>query len=310
MSTPGQELASIDFESMIGGPLLAVVNAQTQAAMATVSFIKAVGFESVTDEQDPKQQKVGKPVYVTFKYPKETAAFDPGALGEVVSINITKGGSGYDPANPPKVTIDPSPSGSPSPETATATATVDSSGKVASITVTKKGTGYTDSPKPKVTIDPPPAPTPPATTAGAQAEAEATIVPKRDPKPAEFQEMQLEVPILTMLPIPFIRVESTTIDFNAKINSVEYMKTDETFKLGTQASGKYEYPFVASVKMKVSTSFKKNTSAGTNVERTYSMAVNVRAVQDEIPAGMERILGILEDAIKAQPTKAPTPKEV
>ena len=44
MSNPGKELSSIDFASMIGGPLTAVVNAQTQAAKASVDFIKEVGF--------------------------------------------------------------------------------------------------------------------------------------------------------------------------------------------------------------------------------------------------------------------------
>jgi hypothetical protein len=34
-------------------------------------------------------------------------------------------------------------------------------------------------------------------------------------------KQKLSVPLLTMLPIPFIRVEETTIDFNAKINSVQ-----------------------------------------------------------------------------------------
>lgn len=33
MPTPGQELASIDFASMLGGPLVAAVNAQAQAAI-------------------------------------------------------------------------------------------------------------------------------------------------------------------------------------------------------------------------------------------------------------------------------------
>jgi hypothetical protein len=40
------------------------------------------------------------------------------------------------------------------------------------------------------------------------------------------------------------------------------------------------------------------------------MAVHIRAVQDEMPAGMEKILGLLEDAIKAQPANAPTPVPV
>ena len=66
---------------------------------------------------------------------------------------------------------------------------------------------------------------------------------------------------------------------------------------------------IATVNLKVSTSYQKNTQTGTKVDRTYSMAVHIRAVQDEMPAGMEKILGILEDAIASQPMKAPAPIE-
>lgn len=47
--------------------------------------------------------------------------------------------------------------------------------------------------------------------------------------------------------------------------------------------------------------YKKSTSASQKIERTYTMAVHVRAVQDELPAGTERLLGILENSIKEVP---------
>jgi len=36
-------------------------------------------------------------------------------------------------------------------------------------------------------------------------------------------------------------------------------------------------------------------------DSTYSLAVHVRAVQDELPAGTERLLGILENVIEETP---------
>ncbi len=112
----------------------------------------------------------------------------------------------------------------------------------------------------------------------------------------------MRVPILTMFPIPYIRIEEVTIDFNAKINSVQYRKTDTTLKVDTEFEAKYGHPFSGSARLKVSVGYQKNTEAGSRVERTYSMAVHVRAVQNELPGGMERILSILEDAIVAKPT--------
>jgi len=212
MVNPGQELSSIDFESMIGGPLIAVVNAQAQAALSTVNFIKSVGFKAGESEDG---SDTGDPIYVTFKYPKEIAPFQPA---------------------------------------------VPASGET------------------------------PATSAVA----------------AQIQEMKLEVPILTMLPIPFIRIEETTIDFNAKITSMEYRKVDTSLKVDASLEAKAGW-FFGSAKLKVSTSYQRSTTAGSHVNRTYSLAVHVKAVQDEMPGGMEKVLGILEESMRGQPVSAPAP---
>ncbi len=61
----GQELSSIDFQSMIGSPLNAVVKAQAQSAQTSVDFIKSVGFNASDAKENP-----GKPTMVTFEYDK------------------------------------------------------------------------------------------------------------------------------------------------------------------------------------------------------------------------------------------------
>lgn len=223
MPSPGQELASIDFESMLGGPLIAVVHAQAQAAMATVNFIKEVGFKkSNADQIAGDDTETSEPIYVTFKYPKELSPFQPAV-----------------PANP----------GNP-------------------------------------TATPPVPPTP----------AIAAV-------PAVFETQQLEVPILTMLPIPFIRMEETRVDFKAKINAVEFTKTNTDLKVAASLEASAGWLW-GSAKLKVSSSFQRTTQQGNEVTRNYSMAVHIRAVQDEMPAGMERLLGILESAIVSTPAGA------
>ncbi len=222
MPNPGQELSSIDFESMLGGPLVAVINAQAQAAISTVNFIKEVGFKKKpAEEAAGGDSGVEDPIYVTFKYPKELSPFQPAV-----------------PANP---------------------------GNPAAV---------------------PPIPATPAIPA----------------VPAVIEMQQLQVPILTMLPIPYIRIDLTTIDFNAKINSVEYRKTDTNLKIDTALEAKAGWLW-GSAKLKVSTSFQRSTQQGSTVNRTYSLAVHIKAVQDEMPAGMEKILGILEGAIVSAPAK-------
>lgn len=189
----GQELTSIDFQSMIGGPLNAVVKAQAQSAQTSVDFIKSVGFNS-TD---------GKPTMVTFEYDK---------------------------------------------------------------VIEKK-------------------------------DAAGVITPIATP-------MKLTVPILTMLPIPFIRVEEVTIDFNAKINSVVESTTASSSELNASLAVKGGWGPV-SAELKCSYSNKKSTSATDKTERTYSLVIHVRAVQDELPAGMEKLLGVLENSIKEVPSTTP-----
>ena len=290
-SVPARELSSIDFGAMIGGPLKAVVDAQTQAALASVAFIKQVGFKP-GDPQDPTKPETGDPIYVSFKYPKEVAPYQPPVAARVTGIRITSAGSGYETA--PEVKV----SGGGGGSGLTATAALNAAGGVASITITNPGSGYESAPS--ISFDAP--------AGGTAATATADFAEATDAVPAQFQTMMLEVPILTMLPIPFIRIEETTIDFNAKINSVEEVKTDESVKFDASLGVEVKYPPLTSIvtaNLKVSTSYQKNTQTGTKVDRTYSMSVHVRAVQDEMPAGLEKILGILEDAIKAQPASAP-----
>lgn len=295
MADPARELSSINFESMLGGPLIAVVNAQAQAAMSSVNFIKSVGFKPGSAD-DPTAAQTGDPIYVSFKYPKEVAPYQPAQPAQLTGATMTADGAGYTTA--PKVTAT---GGGGSG--AAFTTTLGPAGSV-SVSMTNPGSGYTGAPT--LAIDPPPA-------GGTQATATADFAAAKAAVPAQFATMMLDVPILTMLPIPFIRVEETTIDFNAKINSVEETKTDEQFKIDASLDAKVQYPpafSIATVKLKVSTSYQKNTQSGSKVDRTYSMSVHIRAVQDEMPAGMEKILGILEDAIKAQPTKAPAAVQV
>jgi hypothetical protein len=220
MPTPGQELSSIDFESMLGGPLVAVVNAQAQAAMSSVNFIKEVGFKKQAGEQNAGGDSgTEEPIYVSFKYPKELAPYQPAVAADAAA-------------------------------------------------------------------DPPIA-------------ASAAV-------PAVFETQELQVPILTMLPIPFLRVDLATVDFNAKINSVEYRKTDSQFKVSASLEAKAGWLW-GSAKLKVSSSYQRNTQQGNQVDRTYTMKVHIKTVQDEMPAGMEKLLSILEAAISSKPADAPAP---
>ena len=114
------------------------------------------------------------------------------------------------------------------------------------------------------------------------------------------ESVTIKVPLLTMLTLPAIRIEEMTIDFNAKLTSVE------TYNVVTELDIKAELGINYKViNFKASASFKKSTSSGLNVEKTYTMAVHVKAVNDELPAGLDRILTLLEENIKESPKVVP-----
>jgi hypothetical protein len=108
----------------------------------------------------------------------------------------------------------------------------------------------------------------------------------------EEKTVELKVPFLTMLTIPALRIEEMTIDFNAKLTSTETSNVSSEFAASASLGINYKV-----VNFKASASYKRSTSRGTSVEKTYNLGVHVRVVNDEIPAGLDRVLTMLEDSI-------------
>lgn len=162
------ELGSIDFATIIGGPLDACVKAQANAAISTVSFIKEVGF----DENK-------KLIMVDFSYNK-------------------KGDS------------------------------------------------------------------------------------------SEGDEVEIKVPFLAILNIPSFRIESCEINFNVKLNSTYTKDVKSEVGMSTGVKGGW-----GPVKFSVDVSAKRSSSTGIKVEKEYSLGVIVKATGDEMPAGLEKVLGLL-----------------
>jgi hypothetical protein len=102
----------------------------------------------------------------------------------------------------------------------------------------------------------------------------------------------IKVPFLTMLTIPALRIEELTIDFNAKLTSTETSSVSSEFAASAELGINYKI-----VNFKASASYKRTSTRGTSVEKTYNLGVKVTAVNDEIPAGLDRILTMLEDSI-------------
>lgn len=178
-----KELSAIDFESLLGGPMVATINAQAKSAMTTLNFIKNDVFI-----------KDGKLQTVAFEYEKQVPV--PGGGGMTMPTS-----------------------------------------------------------------------------------------------------QKLTAPLLSMVPIPFIRVEKLFIDLNVKLHSLEEDKSSsETTKQFNASGGGWGWV----PKMSVSVSSRNTTSNSKTVDREYSMQVQLTAVQDTMPGGLAKILSIFEQAIESQ----------
>jgi len=98
----------------------------------------------------------------------------------------------------------------------------------------------------------------------------------------------IKVPLLAMLQIPSLRIDHVEITFNAKLNSVETSTVSDKFDIGVEVKAGW-----GPVNLKITAAYERQTSQGVEVKKEYALNVNVKAVQDEIPAGLEKILNLL-----------------
>lgn len=125
-------------------------------------------------------------------------------------------------------------------------------------------------------------------------------------------DAELTVPLLTIVPIPFLRIEDMTIGFMAKMVEEYKHKNSTNDSLDVTAKADFGYksfwsPVTVNFNVAVSS---KHTATAENSSRfstEATMSVNVRAVQDSMPGGMAKILQILENAIKAPNVELPSP---
>jgi Protein of unknown function (DUF2589) len=111
-------------------------------------------------------------------------------------------------------------------------------------------------------------------------------------------DFRLTVPLLSIAPIPYLRIAEMTVDFSAKLTDAVERNTEASFNLSTSVSGKYS-AFWSPIKLdfRTSSTFNTKTAIQSASKREYRLDIHVKAVQDEMPAGLSKVLDILEDAI-------------
>jgi hypothetical protein len=114
----------------------------------------------------------------------------------------------------------------------------------------------------------------------------------------------LVVPLLTIVPIPYIAIDTIDINFKATISASSSSVNEETSsqQMGGEVAAHAEFGWGF---LKVSADFKANYSSKKDSKATqeskysveYTMDVAVHAGQDSMPAGLATVLGILRESI-------------
>ena len=114
----------------------------------------------------------------------------------------------------------------------------------------------------------------------------------------------LVVPILTIVPIPFLAIEEVIIEFMANISasssSSSETSTSEDLGAGGSASGAIGWgPFSLTFDAQANYSSKKDSKASQESQYSveYSMDVKVEGGQADMPAGLATVLNILQSSI-------------
>lgn len=138
-------------------------------------------------------------------------------------------------------------------------------------------------------------------------------VPKTGQKEAvnvSFQFMQngrmvqLNVPLLTIVPIPYIAIHDIDINFKANISasssSVSEQSSSSALDAGAEVTAGLKVgPFHMDAKMNANYSSKKDSKATQESKYSveYTMDVAVKAGQDSMPAGLAKVLELLGSAL-------------
>ena len=118
--------------------------------------------------------------------------------------------------------------------------------------------------------------------------------------PPTVAKTSITVPLLTIMPLPFIRIESMTVNFKAAISATDSRSQTDATSSNKELKSEGTLGFAWwKVNASASVSSKKDSTA-TNTSKysvEHTMDISVHAVQDDMPAGLAKILSIMTDAI-------------
>lgn len=144
------------------------------------------------------------------------------------------------------------------------------------------------------------------------------VTDPNDPAAAPSTETdKLTVPMLAIVPVPYIRIEDLNVDFEFRVRETITRTSkaavssggggtttvDTTTKLGggfLSFLGGPSATIKANVTSNWNVSATYKSSSSTTQDRSARISISMKAVQDTMPEGLSRVLTILNDSIQAE----------
>lgn len=108
-------------------------------------------------------------------------------------------------------------------------------------------------------------------------------------------EIVVKAPLLSMIPIPHLRIDSITTHFKYEINEIS--KSDKSLDLGANLSAGTVGALSKIVNISLSGTVGSKSSQESSMNRSGSLEITVHASEAPIPEGLARILNLLSRAI-------------
>lgn len=111
----------------------------------------------------------------------------------------------------------------------------------------------------------------------------------------EVRAHLIEVPVLSIVPIPLLSIEEANLDFDLQVESIETEKSQSDDSSETIPRSR----FFGSVRPKLMTRIARTAQSDTKTR--FDLKVSVKVRQSGLPLGIERLLNLADLAVTDRP---------
>mmetsp|Transcript_18327 Transcript_18327/g.46588 ORF Transcript_18327/g.46588 Transcript_18327/m.46588 type:complete len:229 (+) Transcript_18327:272-958(+) len=117
------------------------------------------------------------------------------------------------------------------------------------------------------------------------------------------------IPLLSILPVPMLFLQSMTVDFNADLTHTQRATLDTSGQIGVKVGVGVEVIAVAMAQVSAAFAYRRQSHNESHSSRQYKMHFNYTIQQPENPEGIQWLKEMMEGLIKDQTVVPELPKK-